>query len=127
MPIGLPLRFVVSISAFGSWHYEVRWRRRQLFYRKHDGSQATVVPSDADWETFWSDLDAIGVWSWQRSYVDLEILDGVQWSIEISNGSSRVRCSGSNAYPGGKHVLSAKPFGQFLEAVEALVRQPFGK
>lgn len=114
-----PTRFVATIGGFGGPHYEVRWFRHKLRYRT-DESQASVVPSVSDWETFWAALGKIGVWSWQASYDDPEICDGTQWEIEIDlgDGSHRVRCTGSNRYP--------RSFQQFLEAVGALVRQPFG-
>lgn len=117
MTISAPTRFVATIGGFGGQHYEVRWFRRKLRYRT-DESQASVVPSVSDWETFWAALDKIGVWSWQARYDDLETCDGTQWEIDLSDGSRSVRCSGSNRYP--------RSFQQFLEAVGALVRHPFG-
>lgn len=118
--MSVPTKFLVTIGGFGGPHHEVRWFRRKLRYRS-DESQTSVVPSGPGWNTFWATLDKIGVWSWQARYDDPEICDGTQWEVEIDfgDGSHHVRCTGSNRYP--------ELFQQFLEAVEALVGQPFGR
>ena len=116
MPI--PSRLLVTIGGFGGPHYEVRWSRRKLRYHS-DELQAAVMPTDEAWKSFWAALDRINVWGWAAHYDDLEILDGTQWELDLSNGTRRVKCSGSNAYP--------PEFEQFLAAVEALVGQPFGR
>lgn len=121
--MSVPTKFLVTIGGFFDGHCEVRWRRGKLWYRhdRVDGSQVSVVPSDSDWEAFWTAMDGLGVWNWEASYDDPEICDGTQWEVEIyfGDGSHHVRCTGSNRYP--------ELFQQFLEAVEALVGQPFGR
>lgn len=112
-----PVRLVVTIGGFGGPHHEVRWQRGKLWYRT-DESTVPVVPSADEWERFWTAIDHIGVWSWEARYDDLDVCDGTQWEIDIRQGSRRVRCFGSNAYP--------EPFQEFLAAVKALVRQPIG-
>lgn len=123
-----PIRLVATIGGFFDGHCEVRWRRGKLWYRHDhvDGSQVSVIPSAAAWERFWASLDQVGIWNWEAHYDDLETCDGEQWSININDGSRSVRSSGSNAYPGGANREHARPFQEFLEAVGALVGQPFG-
>jgi hypothetical protein len=60
-----------------------------------------------------------GAWIWKARYDDLEILDGTQWEISIRHGARSIATLGSNRYP--------HEFQQFLAAVEALIRRPFGK
>lgn len=116
--LAVPTRLILSIGGFHAPHYEVRWQRGRLWYGT-DGSKVTITPSAPDWETFWTAMDQIDVWGWQPRYDDQEILDGTEWSIEISDEARSVRSYGSNAYP--------HPFQRFLKAVERLVRQPFGQ
>jgi hypothetical protein len=124
------IRLFVTISGYGGPHYEVRRRRGRLTYRTYEygshDSRANVVPTAKEWETFWTALDRIGVWSWQGNYYTHGMMDGTQWSIDLSDGVRRVRSYGSNAYPGGEGWKRGRPFSEFLSAVEALVRQPFG-
>lgn len=115
MPI--PSRLLVTIGGFGGPHYEVRWFRRKLRYHS-DELQAAMVPTDEAWKSFWAALDRINVWGWAAHYDDLEIFDGTQWELDLSDGVRRVRCSGSNAYP--------PEFQQFLDAVTVLTGQRFG-
>ena len=126
--MAIPTRLIISIGGFGGPQHDVRWHRGKLRYRSHEApSEVPIVPSGVDWESFWTAMDRIGVWNWQARYNDRETLDGTQWSIDISKGSRSVRCFGSNAYPGGKDLQHARPFQEFLAAVRALVRQPFGR
>jgi hypothetical protein len=121
----VPSRFVVTIGGFFGRHHEVRWRRGQLWYRT-DEMQTLVVPTSADWQNFWATIERIGVWGWEAGYDDLETLDGCQWSLAISYGSRRLKCYGSNLFPGQTDLERARPFQQFLDAVALLVQQPFG-
>jgi hypothetical protein len=126
----LPARFVVTIGGFAAPHYEVRWIGRRLRYRNYEigshDSHAKVVPTAQQWQEFWASMDRIGVWDWQQRYDNPYVVDGIQWEIDLSDGVRRVRCFGSNKYPGGRNLERGRPFRQFLAAVEALVRQPFG-
>jgi hypothetical protein len=85
-----------------------------------------VVPTVQQWEAFWTAIDRIGVWSWEERYDTREVCDGVQWEIDIIYAGRRIRCFGSNKYPGGRNMEQGLPFEEFLMAVEALVGQPFG-
>jgi hypothetical protein len=120
-----PARFVVTIGGFGGPHYEVRLRRGRLWYRTDD-LQAKVAPSVQEWAVFWTALDRIGVWGWRSRYNNADILDGTQWSVEITNGTLSVKCTGSNLYPCGQDQEYGLPFQQFLDAISTLVGQPFG-
>lgn len=42
-------------------------------------------------------LDEIGVRDWNKQYVDPDVLDGIQWELELDD----LKCSGSNAVPRG--------------------------
>lgn len=45
-------------------------------------------------------LMELGVYKWNKEFVDLEIMDGVQWNIDIDfMNNSNFQISGSNKYP----------------------------
>jgi hypothetical protein len=125
-PTAIPTRLIITIGGFHGPHYDVRLECGRLQYRTDDSHQM-VTPSAENWATFWAAMDRIGVWSWDARYDDVEVLDGIQWSIEISDSSRSVRCLGSNAYPGGQNLKHARPFREFLNVIESLVRRPFGR
>ena len=110
--LSAPIRLAISIGGFTGSRYEARWSRGRLWYRGVDGSRVKVIPSSEAWGVFWAGVDRIGVWGWQAHYDDLAVMDGTQWSVDLSDGSRHVRCTGSNAYP--------QRFEEFLETVGAL-------
>jgi len=57
-------------------------------------------------------VDRLNVWDWKEDYCDPHTLDGTQWELSISNGTSKVKCDGSNDYPPG--------FKEFISAVNQL-------
>src|ERR1039457_1919798 len=56
-----------------------------------------VVPSDMSWTRFWKSIDEINVWNWLPEYMNPNILDGCQWSLELQFNGGSVTCEGSNA------------------------------
>src|SRR6185436_688723 len=105
-------RLLVTIGGFPHGHEEVRWRRGRLWYRpdEYDEYVVSLVPTVQEWEAFWAAIDQIGVWQWQSRYDNPDILDGTQWTLELTNGSRRVKCFGSNSFPGGSDREHARPF-----------------
>ena len=56
--------------------------------------------SDLGWDRFWNGIDLLGVWNWEKDYIDQGVLDGVQWELMIDKkGRQRRRIYGSNKYP----------------------------
>lgn len=51
------------------------------------------------WNTFIEDVLACDVLDWESNYHDLNVLDGTQWSLEITGDFGSIQTSGSNAYP----------------------------
>ena len=52
------------------------------------------------WDSFWSNLDQIDVWNWEKDYFNQDVLDGTQWELVIDRkGKRRRRIFGSNDYP----------------------------
>lgn len=80
-----------------------------------DGSEAweaVIVPKAEAWAALAQVLEGSGVWEWPRKSVNLDILDGTQWSLKLRWGGRRWSGSGSNAFPLG--------FDAVHQALEAL-------
>jgi hypothetical protein len=58
-------------------------------------------PSKEDWNRFWEQIDAAGVWQWQASYKSARSgwPDGESWSLEVRHANRRVKSQGYNAVP----------------------------
>ena len=56
-------------------------------------------PTQEEWDIFLKALNTHNVWNWEEYYMNPDILDGTQWSLEIKAGSLKVKSGGSNEYP----------------------------
>jgi hypothetical protein len=79
--------------------------------------QFTVRPSAERWAEFGEAVERVGVWSWERRYVDDSIVDGTAWSLRISDSTRRIESRGTNAAPAG--------FVDLCTAISTLVGAPF--
>ena len=107
----------------------VKWDGKSLTYEqrfKAKKQRVEITPTAEQWTRFWAKMDEVGVWCWQKRYDNPPVMDGAVWNLKMEHGTNKVRCSGSNAYPGdkGANVPSISPTQMFLkyqEAVEALI------
>lgn len=87
-------------------------------------------PTLQQWKAFRDALDSAKVWSWQASYHDPTVLDGIQWELKVVYRDRRLDSAGSNRYPGSSesHPMRAgKAFTKMLAACSALAGgRPFG-
>jgi hypothetical protein len=109
----------------------LRLGRGRLVYTKTLGTfpaQApqAIKPTEEQWHQFWLEADHIGVWDWLPEYINHDIDDGVEWSLELSHSGRKIKCYGSNAYPGyrGVDYPDDCPFADFLRALARLTGQP---
>ncbi|MDX1673130.1 MAG: hypothetical protein R3211_12395, partial [Balneolaceae bacterium] len=58
-----------------------------------------ITPSEEAWKMFREELDQIDIWNWQETYSS-EILDGLQWTVEIAYEDNQILTGGINAFPG---------------------------
>ena len=114
----VPISFAASIDEWKGATYQVRLARDgSVLYSdipSHGNPIRIKVPTER-WEAFRRHLDAAKVWSWQPEYIDMAVVDGKGWSLNVVYPDRRIKCSGSNAYP------SKKQFEQFLSAVRELI------
>jgi hypothetical protein len=57
------------------------------------------------------------VLNWEEKYVDLDILDGTQWNLNIELDNMNIKKSGSNAYP--------KEWEEFCNIIQRFTGKPF--
>jgi hypothetical protein len=126
-PSHLPKRFKVSIDGFFSGGFSITSEDGALIVRKGRFSPPSnpITPSSQAWQRFWDKMDLIGVWKWQKSYWNADVLDGIQWEVDIQCGNKRLESDGSNSYPRedgspSEDAEPTKPFEEFEKALEEL-------
>ena len=79
-----------------------------------------TTPSTKEWEEFWQTVDTLKVWSWEKEYINSDIIDGTEWELRIKReGRRRRRIYGLNAYP--------QPEGTFESFLDAITKLSRGK
>lgn len=68
--------------------------------------------SGKTWSSLIDDLNKLNIDSWEEKYDDPDVMDGVQWMLDIhyENGCEGIHCWGSNKFP--------KNFNAFLKVME---------
>ncbi len=80
----------------------------------------TYIIDDILWKNFWTIMDEINVWKWEKEYHE-DIMDGVQWELCIKRKGKRKRkILGSNAYP--EPEIN---FKKFINAINDLIQDEF--
>ena len=79
----LPERFRFGIGDFDGMSYEVEFSGEPIRARSGVGHGAwrentAVTPSPDAWSQFWQAVEAIGIWQWQESYFNHDVLGGTQ-------------------------------------------------
>lgn len=92
----------------------------------------TMIPTIAAWRTFIRECDEIGLWRWKESYVELGVLDGLEWSVEVAFEDEKgemvrsVKSRGVNQFPFGRSTSEerSEEYKAFWEAVKKLMDVP---
>ena len=101
-------KLVFSISGYFDGHvtttitfYDecMKVKKEHLYEQESDEEQTVDYPDNK--ESFMQALQDLHFGEWKSQYVNPEVQDGTQWSLELhfSNGQRTVSFSGSNAYP----------------------------
>ena len=53
-----------------------------------------IAPTGSQWRDFWRICDEVGVWSWPATLGDRDVIDGLQWKLELEAGTRRVESRG---------------------------------
>jgi hypothetical protein len=118
----LPKRFKVLIQGFGGPYYEVHFINNRLLYRaRYSDLPVKICPTEDQWVRFSETVNKCHLWNWESCYYNSEVLDGIQWRVEIEIGTRTIKSFGSNSYPGGKGMGYSKSFRLFLGAIRELI------
>ena len=94
--------------------FETRW------LGSHHVKRHETRPADADWEEFWSSLDALNVWSWEGYYFDPNARP-TSWSVRIARAGKVVRATGCGAFPPGGKGEESRVWSKFCQALGLLI------
>ena len=65
--------------------------------------QVRAVPSSQQWQTFWKEVDQLGIHRWKREYtqksIDVAIYDGTRWRLTVTTHAAVLTSKGDNVYP----------------------------
>jgi len=88
-----------SIGGFGSKNYKIFNKVFDLVVEVDFFPTCHSLSKDK-WEEFWTVIDEIDAWRWNKDYFNEGVLDGTQWELVIDRkGKRRRRIFGSNDYP----------------------------
>ena len=113
-----------SVGGFFGPNYciEVDIKKGTLKYSCTEGREGNSIEkiiTDSDWKKLVSGLKRCDFKYWLDEYNDPYILDGTQWSVEITlNSGEEIRKWGSNKYPGR--------WKQFCRLISRFAGEKFG-
>jgi len=123
----VPKKLIFEIGGYDSSSYSLELKGDRLKY--NDGYVPVIrdenffKPSDKEWIQLRKDLDKVGVWNWSRQY-ESDVLDGTQWSFEVSYEDNSIKIYGNNAYPDPENVSEGvvleftEPFMDLINALK---------
>ena len=116
-----------EIGGYNGTCHQVEFKAGKLEYRLAKGAymwEPAIIlqPDSGAWKRFWEAVEIAGVWKWKKSYENIDVLDGTQWSLKLKYQGRSLTAEGSNAYPGhGEPEFPATcEFGQFIKALQQL-------
>lgn len=77
------------------------------------GKDSLIRLPDEWWTQLRQVMIKLEVFDWQNTYMNHNILDGIQWGLEIKLAEISVKSAGSNDYPDEERLF--RPFMAFLE------------
>lgn len=103
----LPTKLNANINFDRGNYLSIDWDGKLIHLCKFAGMQqvmqAEISPSLAAWHRFWTELDAIEIWSWDKQYKSVtgeRIECGGSWSVSIEYGNKKIYSEGRDAtYP----------------------------
>ena len=78
-------------------------------------------------ESFLSKLNQLNIIGWKKEYFNPDIIDGVQWELEmVYSKSNKKSIFGSNLYPNSEPDSdeTSPEFEELLDAIKELIQEP---
>lgn len=82
----------------GMYKIELNFSTRELSWR-HFGEEKVKIIQMRKMDNFKENLKNLELLNWKRKYVEPDILDGTQWSVEIIRKGRNINKYGSNKFP----------------------------
>lgn len=97
---------IASVGGFFGGYYEVEINliSKELKWKHFGAGEETTyqkVIRNATATKVLEELKDIDVLNWKAKYVEPDVLDGTQWSLEIIRNGRNIKKYGSNMYPDG--------------------------
>jgi len=122
----LPVNLVFYVGNYAEGSFSVRWNGDSLVVEETGGGNFSstpraVTPGPDRWETFWKEIDDIGVWSWDNSYTNPHGCCGVTyWQLVLDTGVRAISCSGEDRFPGSASPGQNPGFRALVSAIKTL-------
>jgi hypothetical protein len=122
----LPLNMVFYLGSYNGGAFSVRWNGDALLVEEtragnFNCTPRAIKPGPAGWETFWNEIEDIGVWTWDAVYSNPHGCCGVTyWQLALVTGDHAVTCSGEDRFPGGESTELTPDFRALISAIITL-------
>ena len=129
-PTAIPQTFSARIGGMLGASFRVELSGETLEYTvarsRKTSEPAKVKPTAGQWREFRKALDEVNVWGWKSDYLNRRVMDGTQWSLDITYADRSIKAAGSNSYPDDKGKANGQPqfspaFARYLAGVEKLL------
>jgi len=122
----LPSHLVFYLGDYAGGAFSVRWSGEALLVEEARGGNFNctpriITPVPEHWESFWKEMDHIGVWSWEKTYANPHGCCGVTyWHLVLEKGARALSSSGEDRFPGGISPEMTPEFRKLVSAVKTL-------
>ncbi len=117
-----------EIGGYNTDHYKIEIIGINGFYNTTSSGPYLMAPREFEINTekteqFIQILNEIDVWSWHKEYFNAEVMDGIQWKLEIlMHNGKKIKSEGSNKYPGSEDIDYSEQFTKLIKALELLLK-----
>ena len=109
-------------SSYFDDDYEITLEQNQLSLQSRFQLPDKRIVNPETLELFWDKIKSIHLETWRDEYIDMNVLDGLQWEVQVKSDFLTKKIEGSNAFPDGSIGLGDTPiFDELVKTVEFLI------